>query len=95
MIPVILILQHKYIRRFEELGATSYAQSIIPEDHGIRKSLVFRKLLRQQVIIEAADGRYYLDQFLANRQRKRRFSLLVILFVVIISVLILTTLLTD
>jgi len=95
MIPVILIQQKKYIRKFEKLGATSHSRAIVPEEYGIRKSLAFNKLLRQQIIIEAADGKCYLDQFLANEQRKKRQSILIILCVVIISALILMTLLAD
>lgn len=89
MIPVILIQQKKYIRQFEKLAATSSDSAIVPEEYGIRKSLAFNKLVRQQIITEGNDGRYYLQKLRADEHRKKRREILIVLLIVIISALIL------
>ena len=88
MIPVILIQQKKYIRQFEKLAATSSDSAIVPEEYGIRKSLAFNKLLRQQIITKGDDGRYYLQKLRADEHRKKRREILIILLIIIISALI-------
>ena len=95
MISAILIQQNKYIRRFEKLGATSYEQSLIPEENGIRKSMAFMKLIRQKIIVETREGRYYLDKLMASEQRQKRRTIVLILLVAIISALILITIFAN
>jgi hypothetical protein len=95
MIPVILIQQKKYIRQFEKLAATSSDSAIVPEEYGIRKSLAFNKLLRQQIITKGDDGRYYLQKLRADEHRKKRREILIILLIVIISALLLLAIAVD
>jgi hypothetical protein len=60
-IIAMIAIRAKYIRIFKAAGATAPRQAIVPEEHRIRKSLVFNNMVREGVIIPVQD-RYYLDE---------------------------------
>jgi predicted nucleic acid-binding Zn ribbon protein len=85
---VILIKMNRYIRIFREAGATNPSQSIIPEEHGIRNSYIFKKLVRKGILIPVDDQRYYLDEVKEADDRKRRRTMVSILLLLIVALII-------
>lgn len=81
----------KYKRLFRKAGATSPSTAIIPEQHGIRKTLVFSKMVRDGILIQVNDG-YYLDEFKNDSTVSRRmqavFYLIIGLLIILILVLV-------
>ena len=80
MFAAIIAKTRKYIRIFKNQGAISPATSIIPAEYGIRHTLVFKKLLRQGIIIQAGNEKYYLDEIKEEQVRNRRQKLLLTIF---------------
>jgi hypothetical protein len=60
-VVVILAIRKKFIRNFKIAGATSPQTAVRPEEHGIKKGIVFNGLVRQGIVKDAGGGRYYLD----------------------------------
>lgn len=83
---VILLLIKRYIRIFREAGATNPANAIVPGKHGIRTSMVFKKLVRQGVLVQVGnEERYYLDEVQEAMHRKRRLVLAGIVIAVVLA----------
>ena len=85
----VMAKQKMIIRTFRRAGATSSANTIIPAEHGIHQQLMFRKLVRDRIIVPAYQGRYYLDEARESQVSKRRRDIIgIILMVIAIIVLI-------
>lgn len=95
MIPGMLIKQNRYIRQFKQLEATSPGTAVRPEEYGISKSIAFKKLLKQKIIIQTYDDHFYLNALLADEMRTRRRVTILFLFIIIFSILIISLILLD
>lgn len=69
----------RIIRSFRALGATHPAAAILPAQHDIRESFVFRRLVQRGVLVAVGDGRYYLDEEAEARYRLQRQRLAMVL----------------
>lgn len=78
----------RYIGIFRKAGATNPTRAINPSEHGIRKSLVFGKLVRQGVIVSVDDTLYYLDEEREAAHAKRRHAIVTVVLVVIVVAII-------
>jgi hypothetical protein len=52
----------KVMRRFRQAGATSPATAQSLPEIGLRRSMIFRRLLARGVVVHAGNDRYYLDE---------------------------------
>ena len=81
--------QNRYMRRFEEAGATSPADASTLEALGCRRSFSFGRLLQRGVFVEVEDGRYYLDVVSAEAFRaRRRIVVLVAVGIAVVAVIV-------
>jgi|WetSurMetagenome_2_1015567.scaffolds.fasta_scaffold187988_3 hypothetical protein len=93
-IVIIVVLRiKKLINRYKISGTISPQSAKTLKELNIRRSLVLRKLLRRNVIIESAPGKFYLQEnnlieYLKNR--RRRMKTVVIILMIIMILLILT-----
>lgn len=92
---MIIAKQHKYIRALKKFEATSAAKSVDLKEYGIRKSLAFNKLVREGVIIETFNKRYYLDATKEEEQRRRRQTIIIMLLIFIISAMVISIIVID
>ena len=81
---ILLIKMNRYIRIFRAAGATNPSNAIIPAAHGIRNSLIFKRLIRKGVLVAASDNKYYLNQEKEVFYRKHRQKIVVVLLVLIL-----------
>jgi hypothetical protein len=84
--PAIIALK---MRRFKEAfraaGAVSPATAMRPAEAGLRESVIFHKLVRQNILVAAGDGRYYLDERRAVVvQHKKRKIVMVLLAIILV-----------
>lgn len=82
---VILLKQKKYIKLFRKVGAIDAEHSISLNDFGIRKSLVFNKMIRRGIFIQCESGKYYINNQAAEdliNLRSRRAKITIIIAVV-------------
>jgi len=68
----IFARQNRFIRLFEEAGATTPAAAVAPQQLGIRPSWIFNRMASAGVFIDVGDGRYYLDIPASRAFRSRR-----------------------
>ena len=92
---MIIAKEHKYTRALRKFEATSAAKSVDLKEYGIKKSLAFNKLLREGIIIETFNNRYYLDVIKEEEQRRRRQTIIIMLLVFIISAMIISVIIID
>jgi hypothetical protein len=64
--------QNRYMRRFQDAGATNSASAKTLEELECRQSFVFNRLVDQGVFVEVSTGRYYVDISRAAAFRSRR-----------------------
>jgi hypothetical protein len=91
-IPAIVAVKIKqFIRRFEELGATSPGRAVNYQDIDIPRRLIFYRLVHAGVIVETEPNKYYLDRdnlSRFNRRRRMKAAILIILVVILAIVLV-------
>lgn len=87
--------QNRYTRVLKQSGAISAGKSIKLEEYGLKKSLVFNKLLRRGIIIQTYDGRYYLDVSKEEEERRRKQLIVIMVLIFIISVLVISLITID
>lgn len=85
---VIVALRHKYIRTFRKAGAVTPERSIRLYDHGLRKSMIFDRLLSQGIIVQLGSDRYYLDEIRELELKRRRTPLLLIVLMVLLVLIV-------
>ncbi len=84
---------NKYIRRLREKGATSPEKAVTLEDIHMRRSLIFRRLVKREVIVRKGEDKYWLNlQNLESYRKSRRkvvafFLLLLLLMILIVAIL--------
>jgi hypothetical protein len=90
--PMIIAKTRRIIRRFEEADATSPRKARTIDELGLYHGLIFKRLLKQGVIIEASPRRYYLSrentiEYERVRQTRIKIMLVIMAVIVIIAVI--------
>jgi hypothetical protein len=81
LIVIIVVTRiRRIVNRFLETGTTSPKAARSLPELNMRHSLLFSRLVRRNVIIEVAPGRYYLDEsnYADYRQRRRSIALIIL-----------------
>ncbi len=83
----------KYIRILKEKGATSPEKAIELHEIVNRKNLIFRRLVRKEVIIEKFPDKYWLnlenlEQYTKTRRKVVGFTLLFLLLIILIMAIL-------
>jgi hypothetical protein len=87
--PIIVAKTRRIFRRFEDAGATSPGNARTIEELDLYHGLIFSRLLKQGVIIEATPQRYYLNrENLLDYSERRKFRKTIILAIFAILVII-------
>ncbi len=76
---VVIARQNRYLRAFQQAGATSAECARSLADLGLRDSRIFRGLLRRGYIVAAAGGYYVNMVRVAERRRRGRIIAAVLL----------------
>jgi hypothetical protein len=69
---VIVIKQNRWMKQFEELGATSLDAAVAAHDIRNSDSWLFKRMVSKGVFILTADGRLYMDESEAEQFRRTR-----------------------
>ena len=73
IVPIVIIGRtKKYIRAFKTAKATTPGNAINIREHGIKKSLIFNKLVREHIIIKTDNDLFYLDEKREREVIKRK-----------------------
>jgi hypothetical protein len=89
IVAIIVVRTKKIINRFKLSGTTTPHTAKTAGELNIRENLIFRKLVRRNVLIEVSPGRYYLhNEHLEDYLRARRMRILLAISVIIILILI-------
>ena len=91
----ILIKRNRYLRHFRIIEAVSADKSILLREHGMRRSLIFDKMVSDGIIKQTVSGRFYLDVAREQEVRKRRRSVILLLLVSVLSALVLALIIID
>lgn len=79
---------NRTIRSFDQAGAYTERSARTPEDLGVRKGVIFNRLVNQGVLIELSLQRYFLHRenlaAYQNTRRKRAIIVFLVLFIVIV-----------
>lgn len=76
---VIAIRRKRLVRRFREAGATNWERAVTLEALGEHPSWIFDQMVRHGAFLSAPDGRFYMDERVAEeflRQRRQRALLM-------------------
>lgn len=91
-VPIVIIARtRKYIRVFKRAMATTPGSAINIREHGINKSLIFNKLVRQHIIIKADNDQYYLDEKREHEVMKKKRAIVITVMAVMIIIAMLIT----
>ena len=83
-VTVILIKERQVVDAFMRAGATSASTAVYPTDISVDMGGVGgRRLVRQAVLREAGDGRYYLDLLTWEALRRQRRRILFVIMLII------------
>ena len=80
---VVAAKRNKIIRQFLSKGAVSYKESRTLEQLGLKKSLIFNRLIRQGIIVEVTFDRYFIDLEKYDEEERERRRLVTVLLVLI------------
>ena len=85
---VIIRKERELIEHFVDAGAVSPSTARSPSDLGVHERFAWIRLVERGVIREAAPGTYYFDEptWVTVRQRRRRLTLVLMIFVVALGV---------
>ncbi len=80
---------NRTIGRFGKAGAFTELTARTPEELGVRKRLIFSRLVNQGVLIEVSQKRYYLhrENLAAHQANRRKRAIVALLFIFIIIVI--------
>jgi hypothetical protein len=81
------VKKRHYMRIFKKAHALNPEKAILPAEYGISMGKVFRKLVRDRILVNAGGDKFYLDE-IRDYKLRRRASIIVI---VILLVIVLTT----
>jgi hypothetical protein len=80
---------NRIIGRFDQAGAFTERSARNPEELGVRKSLIFNRLVNQGVLVEVSQQRYYLhrENLAAYQVNRRKRVIIAMLFIFILIVI--------
>ncbi|MDF3078753.1 MAG: hypothetical protein K0S09_2642 [Sphingobacteriaceae bacterium] len=84
----LAVRRRRFIRMFEEAGAMSPNTAIAVDVNDMKPRFMFKRMVAQGIFVEAAAGRFYLDEAREAEMRKERQKT-VAGFVIVVAVLIL------
>jgi hypothetical protein len=79
---IVAIHRKKLLNKFRTASATNPEMAILPAEHGIRTGLIFKRLVRQRILVQTHNLRYYLDE--TREGEVRHVKLQVVIAIVII-----------
>ena len=86
---VILWIQRRLVRKFREACATVPKQATTLQELGIRRSFVFKRMVRKGIFCLVGEDRYYLDEEASERHfRRAKIGIFVAVGVVLVVLLI-------
>lgn len=87
---VIAIRRKRLVRRFREAGATDLEHAITLEALGERPSWIFDQMTRHGAFLSAPDGRFYMDERVAEEflRHRRQRALLIGGFLLVVFLLL-------
>ena len=91
---IIIARRRKYFKSFRQAGALSAGSSIRLADHGIKRSMIFDRLVSQGIIVPVGDDRYYLDEEKEHEIKKRLMPVLLIIAILVL-ILVLASMYTN
>jgi len=77
----------KYKSIFLKAHATSSDRAIQPWDYGVKKGIIFNKLVRQKIIISAGNDKYYIDE-LRDRSLRQRSNIITVIILIIFILIV-------
>jgi hypothetical protein len=88
----IVAIQNKYLKRFEQAGATSPETAVDLAEIGCRETHMFHRMIERNIFKTNAQGKYYLDLEAAEefRRGRRARALVALLLVLVLTVLALS-----
>ena len=78
---IVSAIQKKIIRKFRDQCATDPRQAMTLESLNIRNRIAVKGLIRKNILIEAPNDRFYLDEEAAEELFKRRRRVFLIAFI--------------
>jgi len=88
MVAIIIVIRiKKLINRFKDSGTTSIRAARSTEELNVRRSFIFRRLVKRNVLVEAVPGKFYLkEENLEGYYRDRRIRILVVVIILVLLV---------
>lgn len=78
---IVFAIQKKIIRKFRDQCATDPRQAMTLESLNIRNRIAVKGLIRKNILIEAPNDHFYLDEEAAEELFKRRRRVFLIAFI--------------
>jgi hypothetical protein len=91
----VIAKQNRYMRRLRDADAVTPDRAVALADIGAGDSVVFRRLVKRGVIVDAGGGRFYLDRERADAFIERRRQFVVWMIVVALIALAIALLLSS
>ena len=86
---VLLLQMRRIVGRFRKAGATHAGAAIVPSQYDIRQSFAFQRLVKYGVLVAVDHERYYMDEEVETKFRKRRqFIVILMLTMIIVGIII-------
>lgn len=84
IVAIIVIRTKKLIKLFKQTGTTTPRSAKTVDELGTRHNLIFRKLVRREVLKEASPERYYLsEENLEDYLKRRRLRVFIVLMILL------------
>ena len=82
----VIAREKRIVAAFRAAGATSAEKAVVPQDIGVNGRVAFKKLVGHDILREAGDGRFYLDeQKWKDLRRLRHRVILIMLLIVVVA----------
>jgi len=90
MIAILVVIRiKKLINQFKDSGTISADTAKTTEELNIRRSFLFRRLVRRNVFIEVAPDKFYLEENnLEEYYRNRRIRILTVFIILILLIML-------
>ena len=92
IIPMVIAARiRKYFTRFENAGALDYGNARSLQSLGLDKTILFSRMLRNQVFVESTPGTYYVvpENYLKFKSlQKKKFLLITAVFLLVLVITI-------
>jgi hypothetical protein len=86
---IILWMQKRLVQKFREACATLPNQAMTLQDLGIRRSFIFKRMVRKGIFRLAGEDRYYLDEEASEHHFRRAKTLIFAAAGIAVAVLLL------